>query len=51
VNTLRLLANAGSAIGLFILARKTKDKLGRGVGFVLAALNLAVVLAYLLNWR
>jgi hypothetical protein len=50
MNTLRLIANAGAAVGLLGLALGTKDKVWRSAGIVLAALNLAVVLAYLLGW-
>ena len=32
------------AVGLFLLARKTEDKVGRTSMFVLAALNLVVLL-------
>jgi hypothetical protein len=47
---LRLLANAGAAVGLFGLALNTKDRFWRGAGFVLGALNLALVLAYVFRW-
>jgi hypothetical protein len=47
MDSLRLAANALGAVGLFMLALKTQDKFWRTTGFVLAALNLLVVLARL----
>jgi hypothetical protein len=44
VNMLGLFGNACGAVGLFLLARKTEDKLGRTLMFVLSALNLIVLL-------
>jgi len=50
VNTLRLLTTACFAVCFLGLALNAKEKVWRGVGFVLAALNLALVLAYLFRW-
>ena len=50
MNNLRLLANAGIALSLFGLAMNAKDRFWRGVGFVLATLNLALVVAYIVGW-
>jgi hypothetical protein len=50
MNTLPLLADACFAVCFFGLALNAKDRLWRGVGFVLAALNLAFMLAHLYRW-
>jgi hypothetical protein len=42
VNTIGLFGNACGAVALFLLARKTEDKFGRTLMFVLSALNLVV---------
>ena len=44
VNMLDLFGFACGAVGLFLLARKTEDKVGRPLMFVLAALNLVCLL-------
>jgi hypothetical protein len=43
VHVLDLVANAGGAVGLFMLALRTDDKFWRTSGFVLAALNFVVL--------
>jgi hypothetical protein len=45
---LGLVANACAAVGLFYFGSKTEDKFGRSVIFVVAALNLVVLLLNLL---
>ncbi len=47
MNTLGLVGNVCGAVGMFMLALRTEDKLGRSVCFVLAALNVVVILLYL----
>ena len=44
MNMLDLFGFACGAVGLFLLARKTEDKFGRILMFVLAALNLVFLL-------
>jgi hypothetical protein len=44
MNMLDLFGFACGAVGLFGLARKTEDKFGRTMMFVLAALNLVFLL-------
>ncbi len=47
MDMLGLVANASAAVGLFYFGSKTEDKLGRSVIFVVAALNLVVLLLHL----
>ena len=44
MNMLDRFGFACGAVGLFLLARKTEDKFGRTLMFVLAALNLVFLL-------
>ena len=44
MNVLNLFGLSCGAISLFLLARKTEDKVGRTIMFVLAALNLVLLL-------
>jgi len=44
MNKLDLFGFACGAVGLFLLARKTEDKIGRSSMFVLSAFNLVLFL-------
>jgi hypothetical protein len=47
MNMLGLVGNVCGAVGMFFLARRIEDKVGRSVCFVLAAGNVVVILLYL----
>jgi len=51
MNVLDLIANVCGAVGMFGLGLKTRDKFGRIILFVLAALSALVVLAHLLRYK
>ena len=44
LNMLDLFGFACGAVGLFLLARKTEDRIGRTLMFVFAAMNLVLLL-------
>ena len=44
MNMLHVFGFSCGAVSLFLLARKTEDKFGRTIMFVLAALNLVLLL-------